>query len=170
MDDQPRGLRVEHSLPFLTDLTFDVIGLPSPQGSKTRMPNGAMLDGRSKGARDRHRDWRSAVANEARHVADSIGGTLDCEMELSVIFRFPMPKSRPKRVRAEGSVAKTTSPDLDKLIRAVGDGLTTGGLIADDARLARIYASKLEVVGWTGAIVTLSFQTKNQPEGDTAHE
>lgn len=35
------------------------------------------------------------------------------------------------------------------------NGLEAGGLIANDARLWTITARKIEVVGWTGAIVRI---------------
>jgi Holliday junction resolvase RusA-like endonuclease len=141
-------------------ISFEVLGLPSPQGSKTRMPNGAMLDGRSKGARDRHRDWRSSVAQAARDVAEheDITAPLDGALTLGVEFRFPMPKSRSKRLREIGYNPKTTAPDLDKLVRALCDGLQAGGLITDDARFHLIAARKVEVVGWTGAAVAVDIE------------
>jgi Holliday junction resolvase RusA-like endonuclease len=46
-------------------------------------------------------------------------------------------------------------PDLDKLIRTVGDALKVGGLIADDARICRLTADKRDVVGWTGATIAI---------------
>lgn len=33
-------------------ITFRVLGVPAPQGSKTRMPNGAMLEAASQTGRD----------------------------------------------------------------------------------------------------------------------
>lgn len=136
---------------------LEIIGTPSPQGSKTRMPNGAMLDGKSRGARERHKSWRQAIAETARDVADhdDVDAPLDGALELDVEFRFAMPKSRPAAVRDAGRGPKTTMPDLDKLVRALGDGLQAGGLIRDDARFATITATKVEVVGWTGAVVTI---------------
>jgi Holliday junction resolvase RusA-like endonuclease len=48
-------------------------------------------------------------------------------------------------------------PDVDKLVRAVGDGLTQGGAIADDARIVDLHAYKrYSVDGWTGVHVTIS--------------
>ena len=67
-----------------------------------------------------------------------------------------MPKSRPKKVRERGYAPKTTAPDLDKLVRAVCDALQAGGLITSDARIATLTARKREVVGWTGATITLT--------------
>lgn len=136
---------------------FEVVGTPAPQGSKTRMPNGAMLDGRSKGAREGHANWRSAVAEAARTARTRLPGTepIGGALSLIVTFRFPMPKSRSKATRAEGRCHKTSAPDLDKLIRSTGDALKEGGLIVDDALFVGVVASKHEVVGWTGAQITV---------------
>lgn len=138
-------------------ICFRVYGIPTPQGSKTRMPNGAMLEGGSKTQREARRDWRSAVATAAAGAANALELTapLDGALSLHLEFRFPMPANRPRRIRDEGSAPKVSAPDLDKLIRAVGDGLTAGGLIRDDARIVYITAAKREVVGWTGVDITV---------------
>jgi Holliday junction resolvase RusA-like endonuclease len=39
------------------------------------------------------------------------------------------------------------SPDLDKLIRAVGDSLTDSGIVVDDSRIVRISARKIYAQG-----------------------
>jgi Holliday junction resolvase RusA-like endonuclease len=133
---------------------FDVVGLPAPQGSKTRMPNGALLEGASATGRKAHKAWRQSVAEVARELAED--RPFDGALTLDVVFRFPMPQSRPKTVRALGSSApKTTKPDIDKLLRSTLDALTDGGLLADDARICEVRARKIEVVGWTGATITL---------------
>lgn len=139
-------------------ITFVVLGTPAPQGSKSRMPNGAILEGKSAGERARHRDWRSAVAAaaaDAAAVAAADGHTvpLDGPLALEVRFRFAMPASRSKALREAGLGWKPTAPDLDKLIRSTGDALKVGGLIVDDARIVEIRARKTEVAGWTGADV-----------------
>lgn len=136
-------------------IEFEILGLPTPQGSKTRMPNGAMIEGRSKGQRERHRSWRDSVATAARDIADTLDGPLDGALTLEVEFRFPMPKSRKKAVREAGFCPKTSAPDLDKCLRALGDGMEAGGLIRSDALIATVTAVKLEVVGWTGAVVKI---------------
>lgn len=135
--------------------SFTVMGLPAPQGSKTRMPNGALVEGRTTAGRARHQSWRSAVVEAA---AKEAGGRppLDGPLILHVILRVPMPRSRPKRVLAAGMAPSTVKPDLDKLIRGVLDGMVQGGLIVDDARVCQIEAEKVEVIGWTGAQVVLS--------------
>jgi crossover junction endodeoxyribonuclease RusA len=139
----------------MPEYEFQVLGTPAPQGSKTRMPNGYMADGRSPEARHRHQQWRSAVAEAAaRAVGD--GPPLDGPIEVEVMFRFPMPSSRPKYEHIIGRRRKTSAPDLDKLLRATLDGLVAGGLLVDDARVCDITARKREVVGWTGAHVWIA--------------
>lgn len=140
-------------------IEFEILGLPAPQGSKTRMPNGAMIEGKSAGQRIRHKSWRAAVAEAARDIHDDHDGlVLDGALTLDVEFRFPMPLSRKKAVREAGHSPKTSAPDLDKLVRSLGDSLQAGGLIRDDARLWRITASKVEVIGWTGATVRIGVE------------
>lgn len=130
-------------------VTFEVVGNPAAQGSKRHVGGGRMVE-MAKG----HAPWRAAVAAAARDVAPDV--PLDGPLTLDVEFRFPMPKSRARRLRDAGRAPKTTAPDLDKLVRAVGDALTAGGLITDDARITEVHASKVEVVGWTGATIRIT--------------
>lgn len=135
---------------------FDVIGDPKPQGSKKAfVANGRaiMTEGNT------HAAWRNQVADAARQAAIGLllcEAPLDGPLEARVEFRFAMPKSRPKRVRDQGESPKTTAPDVDKLVRTVFDGLQAGGLIADDSRVWRVVASKVETTGWTGCTITLA--------------
>ena len=149
--------------PTMREVIFDVLGTPTPQGSKTKMPNGAMVEGGSKTQREARRHWRGAVAWQAREVAAG-RPPLDGPLSLDVEFRFAMPSSRRKAEREAGRIAKVTAPDLDKLVRSVGDGLQAGGLIRDDARIYQILARKVEVVGWTGATIRLGYQPEHQKE------
>lgn len=136
----------------MTPVEFEVIGTPAAQGSKRHVGNGVMIE-----TSKQHKPWRATVAAAARDVAahPDVAAPLDGPLQLVVEFRFPMPASRPKSVRAAGSALKTTAPDLDKLVRAVGDALTESGLIHDDARICYLYATKLEVIGWTGAVIRI---------------
>jgi crossover junction endodeoxyribonuclease RusA len=141
-----------------TGVTFEVVGHPTPQGSKTKMPNGIYLEGRDAGQRARHKSWRAAVAKAARDVAhDDIGAPYDGPLVVEIEFRFPVPKVRARKVAASphGSIPKLTSPDVDKLARSVLDGLTDGGLIVDDRLVVELTASKVEALGWTGATIAV---------------
>ena len=132
----------------MTGVSFDVIGLPAAQGSKKHVGNGVMVES-SKALRP----WRDSVTAAA--MAAHSGPALDGALYLDVVFRFPCPTSRSKSHRvaaaSPGGALKTTAPDLDKLVRAVGDALTHAGVIADDARICSIATEKVEVTGWTGA-------------------
>jgi crossover junction endodeoxyribonuclease RusA len=59
---------------------------------------------------------------------------LDEPLELSVIFYLPRPKTATRNFPA-------VMPDLDKLIRAVGDSLS-GLVYVDDSRIVSINAHK----------------------------
>ena len=140
-------------------VTFDVIGVPAPQGSKRAfVANGRAVMKESGG--DKFASWRNAVATVARHHAART--PLDGALGLTIEFRFPMPASRSKRVRQLGRIPKTTAPDTSKLVRCVEDALQAAGLVVDDARFTTIEACKVETVGWSGAVITV---TREEEEG-----
>jgi Holliday junction resolvase RusA-like endonuclease len=145
------------------NVRFNVIGVPAPQGSKTRMPNGAMVEGSSATGRAKHRTWRQAVAQEAHHQRQLLEHCFTGPLFVAVVFRFPMPASRPaafKRRVASGEITgwKTSKPDLDKLARSIGDSLTEAGLIERDELISQWTATKIEVPAgeWTGATITIA--------------
>lgn len=135
---------------------FEVLGTPTPQGSKTAIMVAGrprLIEGKA-GQRDNIKSWRSAVAETARDIADDVG-KFDGDLRLTVQFRFAMPASARKADRVRGWAYKRSAPDLDKLVRAVGDALKIGGLIVDDSRFVEIEASKITVTNWTGATITV---------------
>lgn len=157
----------------MTIVRFDVVGNPAPQGDKsavlmhdkTGKPYAGLVEGKTGDARKRHGNWRSAVAEAARNHAPAT--PLDGPLVLRVLFRFSMPASRSKADHAAGWCPKVSAPDADKLIRAVGDSLKDGGLIADDARFVATLAGKIEVVGWTGAkIIVTQLGTPGTDDAD----
>ncbi len=133
---------------------FEVIGVPKPQGSMKAISIGGRARVKPSGGSD-FAAWRNAVSQAAKDVAehDDVPAPLDGPLVLLVDYRIPMPKSRPKRDRERGEAHKTSAPDLDKLVRTIGDALTASGLIVDDARFVAINATKVETTGWTGAVV-----------------
>lgn len=108
-------------------ITFQVDGQPVPQGSM-KVINGHVIH--AKGSE--LAAWRSAIALRAREA----GAKPHIEpVEIDMIFTM----ARPKTVnRPEPSVA----PDLDKLVRAVLDGLTAIAY-RDDGQVTLITASKI---------------------------
>lgn len=130
-----------------------ILGVPAPQGSKTALPGGRLIEGGSATGRARHRAWRTAVAEAAAYAMTSRDAPLDGPLQLVADFRLPRPASARK-----SKVWADRKPDLDKILRSTLDGLTDGGLIADDARVVYVSASKaLADLSdlWTGAIIRL---------------
>jgi crossover junction endodeoxyribonuclease RusA len=113
------------------DLTIDVSGDPASQGSHSVI-NGRIVQVNS----TKHKRWRNAVVFAALDLIDEDWVPIDEPVELSVIFYLPRPKTATREFPA-------VMPDLDKLIRAVGDSLTTAGIISDDSRIIAIHAKKL---------------------------
>jgi crossover junction endodeoxyribonuclease RusA len=113
-----------------------VNGIPAPQGSKQRFPNGGMRESsRAVGP------WREAVRAEAQRACGQPGhAPLPAPGQPTMIvlqFFLPRPRSAPKSV-----VLPAKRPDLDKLVRAVLDGVVAGGALADDAQVTWLQAEK----------------------------
>lgn len=110
-------------------VTIWVPGNPVPQGSKT-----AFVVGRRAVVTDQNaktlKPWRALVARTA-----DVGLTFDCPVEVLLVFFM----KRPQKPRWSTPAVK---PDIDKLTRAALDGLTDGGLLADDARVTELTVSK----------------------------
>ncbi len=113
-----------------------VPGVPAPQGSKTRMPNGAMLEAGSAVGREKLRTWRNAVtATAVEHWAGAPAIERQPLM-LELQCRMPRPKSR------RHDVWHATKPDLSKLMRATEDALVDAGVLPDDCIIAQAVPSK----------------------------
>lgn len=135
-------------------ILFTVHGTPTPQGGMRAVPTARGTRLLSTGGAGL-RDWRTAVSAAAADQADLVG----CQtvpLEVTITFRFPMPKSAPRHDREHGIRYRTRTPDIDKLTRAVLDSLTAAGLIADDSLVVALHASKVDVwQDWTGCTVRI---------------
>lgn len=121
-------------------ITFTVEGLPVPQGSKTIANGGGKTWLRDANA-SKLKPWRAKVA-----AAADLGVTFDCPVVVFAMFYLPRPK-KPKWWAPAGRVG-----DVDKLARALLDGMTDGGLLADDARVVDLHSYK-------------RYETKQNPAG-----
>lgn len=134
-------------------ISFHVAGTPASQGSK-KVFNGRLID-----ADPKLKKWRQAVALVA---ATQTREQWDCPVSVTCAFTFERPKAR------KWDVWKQSSPDLDKLCRAVLDALTMSGVIRDDARVAELRATKLydqtEGVWVTVAPLTLNDRRDLTPD------
>ena len=122
-----------------------MLGEPQPQGSKTTI--------QQKGRRPRviednplTHPWRQAVAAAALEAID--GHELQTgPLRLSAVFVFRRPAGHfgtgrnAGRLKASAPNYCRTRPDVDKLLRAVGDALT-GIVFRDDAQIVIAVAEK----------------------------
>lgn len=108
--------------------SFVVRGVPAPKGSRIsgRRKDGSIF---TRPASKGEHAWVEAVAMVAKTQPP-------LQPPYSVGLHFAMP--RPKKPSHE----YPTRGDLDKLVRAVLDGLTRGGLIVDDRHVTDLSAAK----------------------------
>ena len=119
----------------MAEVSLSVTGNPASQGSHAIM-NGRIVQVNS----SKHKAWRKAIVQEAIATLPDDWQPIDEPCELIVNFYMPKPASVKRSL-------PTVSPDLDKLIRAVGDSLTDSGIVIDDSRIVRISARKLYAEG-----------------------
>lgn len=123
-----------------------VRGIPAPQGSKrpVRLGNGRtglVESSRAVGP------WREAVRAETQRAMNGYGPA-DGPLQVSARFYFARPKShwrtgRNAHLLKDGAPPwPWTKPDVDKLARAILDGLTEGGAWIDDGQVVKLAASK----------------------------
>ena len=117
----------------MTEFPIWIPGTPVPQGSKSVTRTGVMFE-----SNPRLKPWRETMS----HTLTAWTGTwfgawepYDGPLHVDVTFWMPRPK-RPKYS------LPAVKPDADKLCRALGDAMTTSGLITDDARITTWHARK----------------------------
>ena len=112
-------------------ISFFVAGEPAPKGStRAFVVNGKPI---ITNANRNTKDWEMRIATEAQRVSP---GTSSLAVGVVARFLLQRPKTLPKKV-----VHNIKRPDLDKLIRAILDGIT-GILIEDDSQVVDIRATK----------------------------
>jgi Holliday junction resolvase RusA-like endonuclease len=119
----------------MAEVSLSVTGNPASQGSHAIMYGRIVQVNSSK-----HKAWRKAIVQEAIATLPDDWQPIDEPCELIVNFYLPKPKTVDRQL-------PSVSPDLDKLIRAVGDSLTNSGVVTDDSRIVRISARKLYAEG-----------------------
>ena len=117
-------------------VSFEVTGVPQPQGNKT-VYNGHVVEGRRPAAREAFKSWRGAVTDAARAACAEHGPFPDGPLHLQLTFWMPKPSTARKR-----EVWCWKLPDIDKLERAVLDALEQSGLIANDSRIVTVAKAK----------------------------
>jgi crossover junction endodeoxyribonuclease RusA len=125
-------------------ITIEVRGLPAPQGSKRHVGHGIMVESsRAVGP------WREAVRAETQRVMTAwTDGGLDGPLRVVADFYLPRPKGHYGTGKNAGKLRESAPPfpawrpDLDKLARALLDGLGAGGAWVDDCQVVHLHASK----------------------------
>lgn len=111
---------------------FTVYGTPAPQGSKRAFVarGRAIITEQVK----RSGPWRDRVAAAG---VQAMGGASPFNVPVAVVILFRVP--RPKKVKRP---FPSVAPDIDKLTRALLDGLTAGGVLTDDALVVDLHVTK----------------------------
>ncbi len=115
------------------ELRVWVPGVPAAQGSKRaigRRRNGSTILIESS---TRLRPWRDRL-RDALTLAHGGRPPFEGPVELELTFMLP----RLPSYRRTGTVLATKKPDLDKLLRAVGDALTDARVLGDDSQITTL--------------------------------
>ena len=135
-----------------------VRGIPAAQGSKRHVGNGRMVESsRAVGP------WREAVRAETQRA---MNGHLPAfgPVHVEAFFYLPRPKSHYRTGRNAHLLRPSAprypfgKPDVDKLARAVLDGLTAGGAWRDDSQVVRLLAIKEYGIDVVGAVITTELE------------
>jgi crossover junction endodeoxyribonuclease RusA len=128
-----------------------VPGTPQPQGSKNAYKRGSrcvIVETNKQLPK-----WRKLVT-ERLEAANSACEPLQGAVSLTVTFLMPQAKSNKKGLPYQ-------KPDLDKLIRAIGDSATDAGCVSDDSQICQITANKVWAISENnaGVVITLEHYT-----------
>jgi Holliday junction resolvase RusA-like endonuclease len=125
-----------------------VPGTPQPQGSKNAYRRGSacVIVETNKNLPK----WRKLVT-ERLEAANSSCEPLEGAVSLTVTFLMPQAKSNKKGLPYQ-------KPDLDKLIRAIGDSATDAGCLSDDSQICQITANKVWALSENNAGVVITLE------------
>lgn len=130
-------------------ITFRVVSTPAAKGSlkAIAVKGRIILTSTSRNLKT----WEAAVADAAR-AAIPVLYPAGVGVRVAIEFVLPRPKDHPKTKERD----HTSKPDIDKLLRALLDGLT-GVAFADDSQVCRVVVAKryAGLVEQPGAIVTV---------------
>ncbi len=126
-------------------IELEVFGRPVPQGSK-KVINGRIIEAQSGSLKK----WRKAIEVACKSYDKEIYlGPVRLEVDFYL--------ERPKTVSFASRPFPIKPPDLDKLVRGVGDGIGQSGVIwGDDSQIIELAARKFYADDReTGAIIRI---------------
>lgn len=115
------------------DFTFIIPGIAAPQGSKRHVGRGRLVE-----MSKRVKPWRELVAQSIIQRLPEGHVPIEGPVLLEITFYLP----RPRAARDRPYPHKGGPGDVDKLVRAVGDAITTSGLWKDDSQVVDLIARK----------------------------
>lgn len=118
-------------------LLVTVEGRPAPQGSKRPIGNGRFVE-----ASKYLKPWRDAVILALKQNQEDVQNIHKFIGPVKVDITFFL--ERPKQPKWP---YPATTPDIDKLIRAVLDSVTQAGIWEDDCQVVELHAKEL----WAGS-------------------
>lgn len=140
----------------MNSISWTSIGIPVPQGSKSYVGNGIMIE-----ANKALPSWRQQMVNDIIRAAD--GQNFTEGVAITLAFRFPRLKAHYNskgELKKNAPNFKTTKPDLDKLCRACLDASALAGVIRNDSlcyalSAIKVYCDEGQHPGVTGTISLL---------------
>lgn len=132
----------------MTAVLLVVRGLPIPQGSARAFIAGgkAIITSEANRTSSPLGAWRAAIATEAREAMGS-AALLEGPVRVSIVFVMPRPAAHYHTplhgagLRQTAPVWHSKKPDVDKLVRAVLDALSSV-VIRDDSQVASLRTDK----------------------------
>ncbi len=134
-------------------ITYEIEGIPRPQGSKRHVGNGVMVES-SKHVKE-WRAWARLKASVAMRDRERIAKPN--AVRLRVTFGFDRPKKHLKK-GVVPPVFHTSRPDTDKLLRALLDSMSEV-VFEDDSQVADI---RVEKVYSKGAVTVVTVEKVSQ--------
>lgn len=107
-----------------------IFGDARPQGSKRHVGNGRFIE-----ASPYLREWREKV--RAACLEFNFQDKFDAPVRAEVVFALRKPKNPKHKARP------ASRPDLDKLVRAIFDSVTSAGVWEDDSLVVEMNVSKI---------------------------
>lgn len=127
----------------MTSLRFTAHGAPTPQGSVNAFPTKGGRGVRVVSKTPALVEWRETVRHAAELALGEGWEVQDDPAMVNITFYLPRPKNAPKT----RDILPKKNLDLDKLVRAIFDGMTAAGVWTDDSRAVGLTTFKFFAVG-----------------------
>lgn len=142
-----------------TGCTFFVPGIPMAKGSMRSFPHSKTKRMVTVADNPKLKTWESDVKLFASEAWVGLCAEKDVALIVTMMFYF----SRPKSVSARKRPHMTVRPDLDKLVRAVLDGLT-GVVFMDDCQVHELNVRKNYADGQPGVTIHVRQEARQESQ------